>query len=121
MQVQSQGKSSAVVLLLCWTGITGTASLPDPLTAWRTAAPADVTRTTPKLAGKFLCFKFCTEGLFCEPVTGRACTFAHVDLTQPNPWNKITLHPLVGFMAQPSVPVLGITLTPAGHQAMTQD
>jgi len=118
---QSQGKSSAVVKLLRWTGITGTASLPNTLMAWRSAAPAGINRTTPKLSGKFLCFKFCTEGLFCEPVTGRACTFAHIDLAQPNPWNKATLRPLVGFMAQPGVPELGITFTPDGHRATTRD
>ncbi len=89
--------------------------------AWHSVAPAGANCTTPKLSGKFLCFKFCTEGLFCEPITGQACTFAHIDLAQPNPWNKITLCPLVGFMAQSGVPVLGITLMPAGHRAMTQD
>jgi len=112
--VPQSGKSSATVPLLRWTGITGATNLPDILKTWRLAAPAGTVRTTPNISGKWLCFKFCTEGLSCQPPPGRPCDFTHVDLAQPNPWNRSTLSPLIAFMAQPGIPELGITLTPAG-------
>jgi len=85
--VPQSGKSQAMVPLLRWTGITGATNLPDILKTWRLAAPTGTVRTTPNISGKWLYFKFCTEGLFCQPNPGRTCDFTHVDLAQPNPWN----------------------------------
>jgi len=115
--LQQSGKSNAMVPMLCWTGISGTTTLPNILKTWHLAAPAGTTHTTPSISGKWLSFKFCNEGLFCQPSPGQTCTFTHVDLAQPNPWNSTSLSPLVAFMAQPGIPALGITLTPAGKRA----
>jgi len=115
--VPQSGKSNAMVPLLQWTDITGMANLPDILKTWHLMAPAGTIRTTPNISGKWLCFKFCTKGLFCQPNLGQTCDFTHVDLAQPNPWNRSTLSSLIAFMAQPSIPALGITLTQASDQA----
>ena len=112
------GKSSATIALLKWRGITqGNGNLQEALTTWRTAGPPGTTRFTPKIAGKWLCFKFCTEGLFCTPPPGITCYFTHVDLAQPHTWNNTTLRPILDFLALPDSTTLGLSLTPAGVQA----
>ncbi len=111
------GKLSAAVPLFHWTSIGGQTNLPDLLKAWRAAALPGTERTTPKISGRWLCFKFCMEGLSCQPSPGRTCPFTHVDLAQPSPWNSTALHLLAAFLSQEGIPALGITLTPAGTWA----
>jgi len=116
----SRGKSSAAVPLLKWSGIGQPTSLPVQLTVWCTSAPEGTFHQTPTIAGKYLCFKFCTKGLFCWVTTGRQCMFTHVDLAQPCIWNRDNLKPLTEFLAKPDVHPLGLSLTPAGVRATSQ-
>jgi len=116
----SSGKLSAAIPLLKWSGIETSTTLPIQLKAWRTAAPPGTVRYTPKIAGKFLCFKFCTEGLFCKVGSGKTCPFTHVDLSQPDAWSREALEPLLNFLTQPGVDNLGLSLTPAGIRATAQ-
>jgi len=116
----SSGKLSAAIPLLKWSGIETSTTLPIQLKAWRTAAPPGTVRYTPKIAGKFLCFKFCTEGLFCKVGSGKTCPFTHVDLSQPDAWSWEALEPLLNFLTQLGVDNLGLSLTPAGIRATAQ-
>jgi len=114
------GKFSAAVPLLKWSGIGQSTTLPLQLTSWRTSAPAGAVRQMPKISGKWLCFKFCTEGLSCRVLSGRQCMFTHVDLSQPRTWNRDTLQPITEFLTKPDVRPLGLSLTPAGVRAIAQ-
>jgi len=111
------GKSSATIPLLQWAGIQQGDGLPAKITAWQTLAPPGTSRTTPYISGKWLCFKFCTEGLFCRPPSGQQCMFAHVDLAQSSIWNSTSLCPVTAFLIQPGVDAIGLTLTQAGTRA----
>jgi len=112
------GKSSATIALLKWQGITqGNGNLQEALTTWHTAGPPGTPCFTPKIAGKWLCFKLCTEGLLCTLPPGIMCYFTHVDLAQQNMWNNTTLWPIIDFLALLDSAMLGLSLTPARVQA----
>jgi len=82
----SHGKLSAVVLLLKWSSLGQGTSLPSILKMWHTSTPKGTVCKTQEISGKFLCFKFCTEGLFCKTPAGCPCVFTHIDLAQPRLW-----------------------------------
>ncbi len=115
---QYHSKLSVVTPLLKWQGINQNVTLPMKLWALHAAAPPDAPRNTPELAGKWLCFHYCTEGLFCHAQSEGKCSFAHVDLAQPGLWHWGSLHPIMDWLAQLAAAELGLSLTQVGTQAL---
>jgi len=115
---QYHGKLSAAALLLKWQGINQNVILPMKLQAWHAAAPPDTPRNTPKLAGKWLYFHYCTEDFFVMPNQKVNAFFTHVDLVQPGLWHWDSLHPIMDWLVQPTAAELGLLLTQAGTQAL---
>jgi len=117
---QYHGKLSAAIPLLKWQGINQNETLPMKLRAWRAAAPPNAPRNTPDLAGKWLCFRYCTAGLFCRAQTEGECSFAHVDLAQTGLWHRDSLCPITAWLALPAAAELGLSLTQVGVQASSR-
>jgi len=105
---------------LKWQGIASNTSLPDSITNWCTSAPASTVCHTPKCSGKWLCYKFCTEGLMCQLGPSLVCGFTHVDLAQPNTWNSTTLQPIINFLATGGCSI-GLNIHNSWHQGHCLD